>query len=103
MKIYVYTVSIKNISDLLTEHTKANNLQKLKKKRTTSSLKYLKINKRGVPIRFGGRKNRKINKRPGTFIRNLRVDAQRLAFSYTYGVRLIYMRWFDLTLLMPEA
>ena len=53
MKIYVYTLSIKNISDILMEHTKTNNLQKLKKKRTTSSVKCLKINTRGVLIRSG--------------------------------------------------
>ena len=32
MKIYVYAVSIKNISDILTEQIKTNNLQKLKNK-----------------------------------------------------------------------
>ena len=81
MKIYVYTVGSKNISDTLTVHTKTNKLYKLKKKSTTSYIKYMKINKQGVLIRSGGlEKNRTINKHPATFIRNLRVYEKVTAF-----------------------
>ena len=53
MKIDVYTVSIKDISDILMEH-KDKQFVKVEEKRTNSSIKYLKINKRGVLIRSGG-------------------------------------------------